>query len=112
MQFKKYWPDDQVATEVKALVYDDPNIIFGVQSAGSTVEADIGELSNHVAGTGSTVTGRSGHELNGSSSSGAAGFRILGKIDAPDNAYGTNVNLEVQIFEHEYAEHSQGTPGV
>lgn len=110
--FSQYWPADTVATNIKATVYDDPNIVFGVQSAGSTVAADIGNLGDHVAGAGSTTTGNSGHELNGTTSTAAAGFRVLGIIDAPDNEAGTNVNLEVQVFEHEYAEHGQGTPGV
>lgn len=112
--FSQYWPASTTATEIKASVFDDPNIVFGVQSAGSTVEADIGNLGDHVAGTGSTTTGNSAHELNGSTGTGVGGFRVLGKIDAPDNAYGTNVNLEVHALEHEYNQHidADGTPGV
>jgi len=110
--FSKYWPASTSATNIKARVIDDPNVVFGVQSAGSTVAADVGNLGDHVAGAGSTSTGLSGFELNGTTGTGAAGFRVLGKQNAPDNDYGTNVNLEVQIFEHEFAEHSQATPGV
>ena len=113
-QYSKYWPANTVATDIEAQVYDDPNIVFGVQSAGSTVAADVGELADHVAGTGSTTTGQSAHELNGTTSTGAAGFRVLGKINEPDNAYGTNVNLEVQPYQHELNEHidADGTAGV
>jgi hypothetical protein len=50
--------------------------------------------------------------LNGSTGTGDAGFRVLGKIEQPDNAYGTNVNLIVQPYEHEYAQADQSTPGV
>ena len=112
--FSEYWPASSVATEIKVNVYDDPQITFGVQSAGSTVAADVGNLGDHVAGTGSTTTGNSGHELNGTTSSAVAGIRVLGKIDAPDNDWGTNVNLEVLIYEHEFNEHidADGTPGV
>jgi len=112
--YAKYWPNTTTATDIKATVYDDPNIIFGVQSAGSTVAADVGNLGDHVAGTGSTTTGASAHELNGSTSTGAAGFRVLGKIDSPGNGWGTNVNLEVQPYQHEYNEHidADGTAGV
>jgi len=110
--YSKYWPASTAATEIEAMVYDDPLIVFGAQSAGSTVEADIGELTDHATATGSTATGQSAAELNGSSGTGAAAFRILGKIEAPDNAYGTNVNLEVQPFEHELIDHGAGTPGV
>jgi hypothetical protein len=86
--------------------------VFGVQSAGSTVAADVGNIGDHVAGTGSTTTGLSAHELNGTTSTSDAGFRVLGKIDSPDNAYGTNVNLMVQPYEHELTMADHSTPGV
>ena len=113
-QYSKYWPASTVATEIEAQVYDDPNVIFGVQSAGSTVAADVGNIGDHVAGSGSTTTGQSAHELNGTTSTGTAGFRVLGKLPDPDNAYGTNVLLEVQPYEHELNMHidADGTPGV
>jgi hypothetical protein len=115
-KYSSYWPNTTTATYIKAMVYDDPMITFGVQSNGSTVAADYGELADHVAGSGSTTTGVSGHELNGTSSTATAGFRILGKLDQPGNAVGTNVNLEVQPYEHEHNEHVSGAatavPGV
>ncbi len=110
--FSRYWPSGTVATEINATVFDDPNILFGIQSAGSTVAADVGNLGDIVAGAGSTSTGQSGFELNGTTSTAAAQCRVIGKVAAPDNDWGTNVDLIVQIFEHEYAEHSQSTPGV
>lgn len=112
--FSKFWPASTTATNIKASVIDDSQVIFGVQSAGSTVAADIGNLGDHVAGAGSASTGLSAHELNGTTSTGAAGFRVLGLIKTPDNAYGTNVNLEVQAYQHEFNEHidADGTPGV
>jgi len=110
--YKEYWPASTTATDIEAQVYDDPYIVFGAQSDGSTVAADVGELTNHVAGAGSAVTGRSAHELNASSGTSTAGFRILGKVNAPDNAWGTNVDLEVQPYEHELVDHGQSTPGV
>ena len=112
--FKKYWPNTTTATNIKAYVYDDPNIVFGIQQAtgGSVAATDVGLLGDHVAGTGSTVTGQSAHELSGTITTGAAGFRVLGLWDSPGNAYGEHANLLVQVFEHELAEHGQGTPGV
>tara|TARA_R110002153_G_scaffold28115_3_gene87034 strand:- start:275 stop:787 length:513 start_codon:yes stop_codon:yes gene_type:complete len=113
--YKKYWPASTAGTNIIAYVYDDPQMLFGVQSAGSTVAADVGNLGDHVAGTGSTTTGISAHELNGSTGTGVAGFRVLGLIEQPDNAYGTNVNLIVQAAEHELNQHidwADGTPGV
>lgn len=114
--FSKYWPASTVAADAKALVYSDPNIVFGVQSAGSTVAADVGNLGDHVAGAGSTSTGKSGHEINGTTAATQAGLRVLGKVETPGNDWGTNVDLEVQIYEHEFARTELSgaptTPGV
>lgn len=111
--YSKYWPGTASCTNIVATVADDPMTIFGVQSAGSTVAVDIGNLGDHVATTGDTVTGQSYQELNGTTSTAYAGFRVLGKIDAPGNAYGTNVDLEVQLVEHEYMPGNEATtPGV
>ena len=112
MKYAKYWPASTTATNITAAVYDDPQMLFGVQSAGSTVAADVGTLGDHVAGTGSTTTGISAHELNGTTSTADAGWRVLGKVEAPDNAYGTNVNLIVQAYEHELTAADHSTPGV
>lgn len=112
--FSPYWPASTTATNIEALVYDDPNIVFGVQQAtgGSAAAADVGLLGDHVAGAGSTVDGESGHELSGTIATSAAGFRILGKIEDPNNAWGENVNLEVVIYEHEFSRVDPATPGV
>ncbi len=111
-QYSPYWPANQVATQIKANVISDPTVLWQIQSAGSTVEADIGELTDIVVGTGSTTSGRSAMEANGTTGTGAAQLRIMGKVESPDNDWGTNVKLIVQVFEHEYAEHGQATPGV
>jgi hypothetical protein len=112
--FSKYWPASTTATNIKAYVVDDPNVLFGVQSAGSTVAADIGNLGDHVAGAGNASTGLSAHELSGSTSTSNAGFRVVGVVPRPDNDWGTNVDLIVQVREHEFNEHidADGTPGV
>ena len=111
--YSRYWPADTVATNIEAYVIDDPDAEFVIQSAGSTVAADVGNLGDHVAGTGSTLTGQSAHEINGTTGTGTAGLRILGKVDSPDNEWGTNVNLRVQIWEHEYSYSAlSSTPGV
>ena len=113
VQFSKHWPASTAATNIKAKVYSDPQITFGVQSAGSTVAADVGNLGDHVNTAGSTSTGQSNQELNGTTSTAYAGMRVLGKIDQPGNAWGTNVLLEVQVYEHEFGSSLEATtPGV
>ena len=113
--FKRYYPASTTTLgsgDITAYVYDDHNIVFSVQSAGSTVFADLGNLGNHVAGTGSTTTGQSAHEINGTTGMGTAGLRILGLYNEPKNAYCTNAVLETVIWEHELIGHDQGTAGV
>ena len=115
--YKKYFPTGTTtlaSADVTAYVYDDPNITYRIQSAGSADFADIGNLADHVAGSGSTTTGQSGHEISGTTGTGTAGLRILRLIDDPDNSAGTNGELEVAIYEHELNQHidADGTPGV
>ena len=115
--YKKYFPTGTTtlaSSDVTAYVYDDPNITYRIQSAGSADFADIGNLADHVAGSGSTTTGQSGHEVSGTTGTGTAGLRILSLIDDPDNSAGTNGELEVAIYEHELNQHidADGTPGV
>jgi|TARA_B100000029_G_scaffold22655_1_gene22661 hypothetical protein len=113
--YSKYYPASTTAQnsgDITAYVYDDPNIVFAIQSSGSADFADIGNLADIVAGTGSTTTGHSKFEINGTTGTGSANLRILGLYNEPKNAYGTNGVLEAVIWEHELIGHDQGTAGV
>ena len=118
--YKKYFPTGTTtlaSADVTAYVYDDPNITYRIQSAGSADFTDIGNLADHVAGSGSTTTGQSGHEVSGTTGTGTAGLRILRLIDDPDNSAGTNGEFEVVIYEHQLNKHVSGgsastAPGV
>ena len=113
--FKRYYPASTTTLgsgDITAYVYDDPHTVFAVQSSGSADFADIGNLANHVAGAGSTSTGQSAHEINGTTGTGTAGLRILGLYNEPKNAYGTNGVMEAVIWEHELIGHDQSTAGV
>jgi len=99
--FSKYWPASTTATNIKALVADDPNEEFLCQTGGSLALTDMGAnadiLTTH---SGSTVTGRSGQEVSGTSGTGTAQLRLVRLFDAPDNAFGTNCQVVVRINEH------------
>ena len=113
--FKRYWPTGTATLndgDVTAYVYDDPNIVWSIQSSGSADFADIGNLADIVAGTGSTSTGQSAFEINGTTGTGTAQLRILGLYNEPKNAYGTNGVMEAVIWEHELIGHDQSTAGV
>lgn len=95
-----------------ATVYDDPNIIFEVQSAGTPAVTNIGNLADHVAGSGSNATGRSGATLSGTMATSTASFRILDIVDAPDNEIGQYARLLVRLYELELSTDEPTTPGV
>ena len=98
--YSEYWPSGTTATNIIAYVYDDPYIVYKIQSAGTPTQASIGECADVVAGAGSTTTGRSGFSLNGTMSNGTATCKILALHDTPDNSMAQYAVLEVLINEH------------
>tara|TARA_R110000782_G_scaffold102916_1_gene190372 strand:+ start:178 stop:729 length:552 start_codon:yes stop_codon:yes gene_type:complete len=98
--YSQYWPSGTAATNIIAYVYDDPFIVYKVQSAGSPAQTNIGNCADVVAGAGSTTTGISGFESSGTMSNGTASVKILALHDNPNNAFGTNAVMEVLINEH------------
>ena len=63
--FSRYFPTGTTATGLIAYVYDDPYIVYRVQSAGTPAQTNVGNCADVVAGAGSTTTGQSGFSLNG-----------------------------------------------
>jgi hypothetical protein len=100
MTFSKRWPTGIVATEIVALIYDDPQIVFSAQ-ATTIAEADVGQLADWNGTAGSAVTGISGNSVDGTSYAGTGGaLRVMGIINSPDNAYGAYAKVEVIFAEH------------
>lgn len=99
-QFSRYWPANTVATAIKAMVYDDPNIVFETQ-ADTIAEGDVGNLLDWAVGTGNTRTGMSGAYADSSTKGVADGaLRVLGIVPRVDNAYGAYAKIEVVYAEH------------
>lgn len=86
-------------------VCDDPNQLYVVQedSVGGAIAAATGGFANGnlVAGTGNTVTGLSGWQLQSSGVSSSANatyqIRLLGLVRTPDNVLGVNAKWYVRI---------------
>lgn len=98
--YSQYWPTGTTATNIIAYVYDDPYIVYKVQSAGTTAQTNIGNCADVSAGAGSTTTGQSGFEISGTMAAGTATCKIIGLWESPDNAFGANAIMEVLINEH------------
>jgi hypothetical protein len=100
--YKEYWPSGTTATDIIAYIYDDPFIVYKVQSDGSPAQTNIGNCADVVAGSGSTTTGQSAFELNSTMAAGTATCKIMALWDSPENAFGANAVMEVLINEHLY----------
>ena len=103
--FSKYWPTGTVATEIKALVFDNPEIIFAVQSdATGIAAADVGATANWEIVAGDTTIGisKSNLDASGGLNSTEIGLRVLRIIDIDDNEAGAYSDVEVLLNEHAY----------
>lgn len=100
---RRYLPATTAGT---ILVVDSPDTVFEIQedNAGTALAAtDAGANCDVLAGTGSTTTGASGHEIDRSTvGTATAQLRLLRKVDREDNAYGDWARWEAVINEHVY----------
>ena len=74
--FNQYWPTGTVASDAKAYIVDDPDVVFQVQAAGSVTQADLGQNTHFDAVDATTAT-----------TSGFA-FRIVDFVDGPESTVG------------------------
>ena len=94
------------STEGYVQVVDDPMVIFrvqedGVGTSGFDAHLAIGHHADHVAGTGSTTTGISGHTVNSDSTD--EQLECVGLYETSDNAWtDTYTEVLVLINEHHY----------
>jgi hypothetical protein len=103
MVYSPYWPANTVATEIEAYIYDDPDIIFAIQSdATGAAAADIHNGADWEVVAGNTTSGRSNWNLDVSAGLGTTGksLRILRIINDGENAAGAYSDVEVIFNEH------------
>lgn len=101
-----YWPANTVlkaGTTAKAVVFDDPNILFKIQTASGTAlaAADFGNQADLAVPAGDTATGRSNAEVDLSSLTTGAGVIIMDYLRRPDNEIGEHADVLVLLNEHE-----------
>jgi hypothetical protein len=99
-----FWPSGTAATDIVAYIYEDPEIIYQMQCAGSVALADIGGMQDHSGVSGSTVTGNASTALAASPSATVeASFQILDIAPIPGNAAGDSfTDVYVKLVEHQY----------
>jgi hypothetical protein len=90
----------QGSADITAYIYDDPDTVFSAQHDGTGAFADNGGCFDIIIGTGSTNNGRSRAELDTSTLAITGQFKQLGLVAKSDNAFGTNADVEVIVFEH------------
>lgn len=96
------------------MVCTDPSVLFEIQEdsdGGALAATSVGLNANFVDGGGSTVTGKSGIELDSSTAATTAtlDFQIVRLSRRPDNEIGTNAKWLVRLNNHQYVD---GTTGV
>lgn len=102
--FKAHFPNGQTSTsDIIALVEDNPDNLYEVQSSGSLALTDVGANVDLDYTAGDTLSGQSKAEIAATSSAATKQFRIIKKVDEPDNAFGANVKMLVKINEHAYS---------
>ena len=98
-----YSKASNTATDIKALVNSDPQQIFEVRDAGSTlVVADVGGTSKIVTTAGSSINFVSGETIYDAAGTGADQLKILGVSFDEQNQDPTENGCiwRVQIYEH------------
>lgn len=101
-KFSKYWPASTSASNIVALVHDDPNSTFIVQADASVTAGDVYSTTFTVTlGAGSTYTGKSGHGLLAGGRGDDGQLTVIGAWKEPGNALGdANPRVEVIIKQH------------
>lgn len=118
-KWSKHWPSGTSASNIRALVVDDPRATFAVQADALVTIADLYDINFDVTlGAGSTTTGKSGFGLEaGTRATTPKAIRIVGLINTPGNdidvpAEAAFLQVEVRINEHIDAYLSAGTSTV
>lgn len=101
--FSPYWPGTASCTNIKAIVFDDPDIVFAIQSdATGAAAADVHNGADIEYVAGDTKTGVSKVNLDVSAGLGTTGksFRILRIVNDGENVAGAYSVVEVMFNEH------------
>jgi hypothetical protein len=104
--FKNWYDHASIAVVAKALIVDDPDVLFEIQASGSVDIAGLGARAHLVQGSGSTVTGVSGVALDAANinTTGTFPIAIVDAVDRPGvsaigDAY-TDLLVRINVHTH------------
>lgn len=103
VEFSSYWPASTVGTNIEALVYDDPDIVFRIRSdATGITAAEVHGQADYANAAGNVKTGVSGLKLDAAGTVAATGkaLRIMAIINDGYNLPGPYTEAEVVFAEH------------
>ena len=92
-----YYPASTNASDLKASVYADPNIVFEAQHDGTGTAAMNHGGFDFVGVAGSTVTGQSTSEIDTSTVTTSGGFKQIGISTDPDNSDTGSANCNAYV---------------
>lgn len=108
---RQYWPTGTVASDAKAFVVDDPNVLFQAQGDGvldqTDLQANIYLAAVQSTSTGSTLTGNSNTALDASTAASTSGFafRIVEFVENTTSTVGdayTDVLVKFNTDSHAF----------
>ena len=110
LTFNNMWPTGLVASDAKAYVIDDPDVVFMAQADGSVTQADLGQNTDFAAAqstsTGVLINGNSTSAVSATTAATATlPFRIVDFVDSPTSTVGdefTDVLIKFNDEIHSY----------
>lgn len=107
--FRQYYPANTAASDIQAVVIDDPKVLFQIQGSAAVVAANIGKNAGIVNTAGSTVTGNSAIALDAATIATTATLplRLVDYVNGPTSTLGdafTDVlvkwNFGIHLYEN------------
>ena len=97
--FSSLWTAATVASDIRCIVYDDPDIIF-VAQCDTLAAANVGALADHAQGTTNTLFSESRAYINVGAGTATTGMQIRIRGLADGEAYGSYANVTCTIYQH------------
>ena len=110
LTFNNMWPTGTVASDAKAYVIDDPDVVYMAQADGSVTQADLGQNTDFAAAqstsTGVLINGNSTSAVESTTAATATlPFRIVDFVESPTSTVGdafTDVLIKFNADIHSY----------